>query len=82
VPWTRHQVDPETLEVVERVGCCGDLELARVAASRIHLAHGQRAAEPAADAATQTLRRFGQAEPRVDLDLAERTLPRRWIDVE
>src|SRR5262249_30313897 len=46
----RDEVDPEPLAVVDRAHESGDLDLAPVARSGVHLAHGQRAAEKPAGA--------------------------------
>src|SRR6185503_5602727 len=65
-----------------RVRDGGDLQLAPVAAPRVHLADVERAPQLAADARSQAGRRLGQADPCVNLYVAERAAPGRRIDVE
>src|ERR1700741_787780 len=75
-------MDAEALQVIPRVGGGGDLQLAAIAAPCVHLAHMERAPQLAADARSQTGRRFGKADPGFKLFLLERATPRRRIEIE
>jgi hypothetical protein len=71
VPGARDEVDPEALQVEQRIGRGSDFELAPVAAPCVDLPDVQRAPKQAADTLAQERRGFIEPGTGLGFDLAE-----------